>query len=81
MLSAFSEHMAFCNLEMTGRRLADQLLSLYGGSLLIHGHAPIPLARRVEPESVTEAWLYAGDRCLNVDGGLYMGSSGFVHRL
>ncbi|MBT4162474.1 MAG: hypothetical protein HOC70_02760 [Gammaproteobacteria bacterium] len=81
VLSAFSEHMAFSSLEMTGQRRVDQLLSLYGGDMIIHGHTPIPFARQVEPESVTEAWLYAGDRCLNVDGGMYMGSPGFIHEL
>ena len=34
-----------------------------------------------EAEDVTEAWRCAGDRCLNVDGGMYLGSPGFVHRL
>jgi len=81
VLSSFSEHMAFSSLELTGRKRAEQLLSLYGGELLVHGHTPIPYARQVEAEDVTEAWRYAGDRCLNVDGGMYMGSPGFVHRL
>ncbi len=81
VLAAFSEHMAFSSLEMTGRRRVDQLLSLYGGDMIIHGHTPIPFTRRVEPESVTEAWLYAGNRCLNVDGGMYMGGPGFVYEL
>ena len=80
-LASFSEHMAFAGLEMTGNRRAEQILSLYGGDLLVHGHTPIPWARRVEPESVTGPWLYAGERCLNVDGGMYMGSPGFIHRL
>lgn len=80
-LSSFSEHMAFSSLEITGTRRAEQLLSLYGGKKLVHGHTPIPFARRLEPESVTEAWEYAGGRCLNVDGGMYMGSPGFVHQL
>ncbi len=81
VLSSFGEHMAFASLEMTGEKRASQLLALYGGDLLVHGHTPIPFARRIEPESVTEAWLYAGERCLNVDAGMYMGSPGFVHCL
>ncbi len=80
-LSAFSEHMAFSSLEITGTRRVQQLLALYGGKVLVHGHTPIPFARRLEPESVTEAWKYAGGRCINVDGGMYMGSPGFVHQL
>jgi hypothetical protein len=80
-LAAFSEHMAFASLAMTGTQRARQLLNLYGGKQLVHGHTPIPYARQIEPEAVTEAWQYADDLCLNVDGGMYMGSPGFVHRL
>ncbi len=80
-LSAFSEHMAFSNLGITGSKRAEQLLSLYGGDLLVHGHTPIPYARQIDAETVTEPWSYAGGRCLNVDGGMYMGSPGFVHVL
>lgn len=81
VLSSFSEHMAFSGLEITGRKRADQLLSLYGGDLVVHGHTPIPYARQIDAETVTEAWSYAGGRCLNVDGGMYMGSPGFIHTL
>jgi len=80
-LASFGEHMAFSGLDITGSKRAEQLLSLYGGSLLVHGHTPIPFARQIDAETVTEAWSYAGGRCLNVDGGMYMGSPGFVHRL
>ena len=80
-LSSFSEHMAFSSMKLTDRKRAEQLLSLYGGKLLVHGHTPIPYARQIEAADVTEAWRYAGDQCLNVDGGMYLGSPGFVHRL
>ena len=80
-LTSFGEHMAFSGLEITGQQRARQFLQLYGGDVLIHGHTPIPYARRVEPEAVTSAWSYAGGACLNVDGGIYMGSPGFVYEL
>lgn len=80
-LASFGEHMAFSGLDITGRKRAEQLLSLYGGDLLIHGHTPIPYARQIDAETVTEAWEYAGGKCLNVDGGMYMGSPGFIHTL
>ena len=80
-LSAFGEHMAFSALEITGQKRAEQLLALYGGRTLVHGHTPIPYARQIEAESVTEAWVYANNRCINVDGGMYMGSPGFVYQL
>ncbi len=80
-LTAFGEHMSFSALEITGEKRARQFLQLYGGDVLIHGHTPIPYARRVDPETVTSAWRYAGGACVNVDGGIYMGSPGFVYVL
>jgi hypothetical protein len=80
-LSMFGEHMAFCSLNITGTRRVQQLLAMYGGSILVHGHTPIPYARQVEPDSVKEAWYYADDKCVNVDGGMYMGGPGFVYQL
>ena len=80
-LNAFSEHMAFSELEITGKQRAGQVLRLYGGDLLIHGHTPIPYARRVDPVSVTEAWVYGDGTCVNIDGGIYMGGPGFVYKL
>lgn len=80
-LSAFSEHMAFSQLELTGSQRAEQFLKLYGGHTLVHGHTPIPYARRIEADTVTDAWEYAQGRCINVDGGMYMGSPGFVYQL
>ena len=80
-LGAFSEHMAFSALSLTGTRRVEQLLSRYGGDLLIHGHTPIAYAQQVEPASVTGAWYYANRRCVNVDSGMYMGGPGFVYQL
>jgi Calcineurin-like phosphoesterase len=80
-LSAFAEHMAFSELEMTGKQRASQVLRLYGGEILIHGHTPIPFARRLDPGSVIEAWTYGGGTCINIDGGIYMGGPGFVYEL
>lgn len=80
-LTSFSEHMAFSGLEITGKQRATQFLQLYGGKVLIHGHTPIPYAQGARAESVTSAWIYADNKCINVDGGIYMGSPGFVYEL
>ena len=80
-LQEFSEHMAFSSLALTGTQRAEQLLRLYGGRRIIHGHTPIPYARKVEAETIDEAWEYADGHCVNVDGGIYMGSPGFVYQL
>ncbi len=80
-LRAFSEHRAFCALGMTGQSRAEQVLRFFGARHLVHGHTPIPVATGESAEQVTQAWTYAGGRCTNVDGGIYMGSPGFVHQL
>ena len=80
-LSAFGEHMAFSSLKQTGHQRATQVLQLFGGNVLIHGHTPIPEARDVGAASVVSAWKYAGETCINVDGGIYLGSPGFVYEL
>jgi hypothetical protein len=45
---------------------------------LIHGHTPI---NKITGEPATEALVYAGGLCVNVDGGLYRGGEGFVYQL
>ncbi len=80
-LASFAEHMAFSGLEITGKQRAKQVLRLYGGEILIHGHTPIPYAQGSSPEKVTSPWVYAGGMCINVDGGIYLGSPGFIYEL
>jgi hypothetical protein len=80
-LRAFAEHRAFSALGMTGQRRAEQLLKYYNARLLVHGHTPIQFAMGESAAAVVEAWTYAGGRCVNVDGGIYLGGPGFVHQL
>ena len=48
---------------------------------MIHGHTPIPYATDSSPEEVTSPWVYANEMCINVDGGIYLGSPGFIYEL
>ena len=80
-LRSFAEHKAFCSLGMTGQQRASRMLQYFGGRHLVHGHTPIPFATGQAAETVDEAWTYAGGLCTNVDGGLYLGSPGFVYEL
>ena len=77
-LSEFSGRGAF-DLGLSGPKQASQMLKIYGGELLIHGHTPIPQALNIDPASVTIARTYANSLCCNVDGGIYLGSPGFVY--
>jgi Calcineurin-like phosphoesterase len=73
----FSEHRAFW--VKTDR--AANFLVRYGGERLLHGHTPIPVLQGGAPPTVKEALVYAHGRCINLDGGIYLGGSGFVHVL
>ena len=53
-----------------------------GEELPLPPELPIgPFGKNSTAEDVTEAWTYAGGRCVNVDGGIYLGGPGFVHQL
>ena len=64
-----------------GEARAAAFLRQFGGERLVHGHTPIPYLIKQRPSEVREPLAYAGGRCLNVDGGIYMGGPGFIVRL
>lgn len=61
-----------------GNPRLERLLAKFGARRVIHGHTPIPIVTGREPGHVTDAYEYAEGRCLNVDGGMYLGGPGFV---
>jgi len=77
-LHEFSARGAF-SLGLSGPKKAAQMLKIYGGELLIHGHTPISYTLDIDAESVVAARTYANSLCCNVDGGIYLGSPGFVY--
>lgn len=80
VLEAFSEHGTFNNFMQGGKR-ARQYLDTYGGGKIVHGHTPIGTMIHRKDNTITEAHHYAKGLCINVDGGIYRGGPGFVHRL
>lgn len=78
-LDGFGQHSAFEGKR--GAALLEQFLGCYGGERLVHGHTPISSITGVPPESVSEPRVYHQGRCINVDGGLYLGGVGFIHQL
>jgi hypothetical protein len=76
LIDAFSEHQAF--LGSSGAQRAARFLKIFNGTQIIHGHTPIP---KITGREATEALVYAEGRCVNVDSGLYLGVSGFVHQV
>lgn len=59
---------------------AAPFLETFGVRRLLHGHTPIHKITRRNPESVRKPLIYAAERCINIDGGIYLGGRGFVWR-
>lgn len=75
LLDDFAERMAFLA-PGKGVTNAIECLTTYGGKQIIHGHTPIQyVADAIAPQTPL---LYADDLCINVDGGMYLGASGFI---
>jgi hypothetical protein len=76
ILDAFGEHLAF-------RRpgIADWFRDTYGGLRIVHGHTPITSMAGTPAGEVTSPVVYDRGRCVNVDGGMYLGGPGFLTRL
>ncbi len=81
LLSDFCEREAFDGQRVDGAGWAAQFLRIFGGRQLIHGHTPIAYGTQTPPKRVTGPLIYAGGLCINLDGGMYLGSPGFVYRL
>jgi hypothetical protein len=79
LLDRFGEHRAFTGSD--GEANLAEFLARFGGSSLVHGHTPIARMLGVAPETVREAYVYCGGRCVNVDPGIYLGGPGFAFRL
>jgi len=64
-----------------GPSIARQLLEVYGGRRIVHGHSTIPEQRDVSPSEVSGAYVYADGLVVNLDGGLYAGGPCLVTEL
>jgi hypothetical protein len=80
LLEELSARRAFDDLER-GRANLVGTLGRFGARRLVHGHTPIPLLLGIPAEGVSRPLSYAGDRCINVDGGMYLGAPGFLYRI
>ena len=79
-LEDFARRGAFLD-PLSGEDFARRFLSIFGGRQLIHGHTPISSMLGCPPGKVKSPWIYAGGQCVNVDGGMCLGGSGFVHQV
>ena len=86
LLDDFSEHKAFYESDPHADESSAFLVAAFletFGSLprLVHGHTPISSMTRQPVHRIKAPLVYAGRRCINVDGGLYLGGRGFVYSL
>lgn len=68
LLEQFSDRLAFYK----NPALAEEFLSIYGGSTIVHGHTPLAY---MDVEDPTQAYHYADGKCINVDACAYKGNS------
>lgn len=67
--------------ELADPEAARGFAAGFGCDRIVHGHTPIPVVTGDDPDTVREPLVYADGRCVNVDGGLYLGGPGFIWRL
>lgn len=80
LLKDFNQRRYFWDPE-TGADNARTFLGIYGGKQLIHGHSPISRLTGQRPDLVQTPLVYAEGLCINIDGGMYLGSPGFIYPL
>lgn len=56
-----------------GGRIADEMLELFGGSRIVHGHSVIADQLGVPPPLIEGPVLYADGKVLGIDGGVFVG--------
>lgn len=82
LLDAFSRRFEFDeNHSPQARAILEHFLDTYGGTQLVHGHTPISSMTGQSPAMVSAPLFYAQGKCVNVDGGMYLGGSGVVYVL
>jgi hypothetical protein len=76
LLDDFSQRRAFQGND--GEQNLEMILNHFGGKGLIHGHTPISKMTGQPSNQVTDAFVYHNGKCVNVDGGMYLGGCGFL---
>jgi hypothetical protein len=71
----------FCFAGADGEKVAESMLSTYGGGRLVHGHSIIGMMLGRPSATITAPLLYAGGRAVAIDGGRYDGGPLLLVRL
>jgi hypothetical protein len=81
LLTAFVRRKELDDSEPEGAERLARLFEVFGGEVVVHGHTPIPVLVDAPAAEVTEPLVYSGGRCVNVDGGMFLGGSGIALEL
>lgn len=68
------------NHQYAGSEFIQRFLLIFGGERIIHGHTPIHTMLGGPARKITQPLVYAEGQCINVDGGICAGGSGFVYQ-
>ena len=79
LLMGIDRHREFMGPD--GEERAARFLEPLGARHFIHGHTPIAKITKQPADTVQAPYGYAGGRCLNIDGGIYLGGRGIIHTL
>lgn len=80
LLDAFSRRFEFDEKRSSqAGAMLEQVFNTYGGTQLVHGHTPISYMTGQDAETVSVPLVYAQGKCVNVDGGMYLGGPGVVY--
>jgi hypothetical protein len=79
LIEAFAMRGIFMH-QQAGDEFISRFLTIFGGERIIHGHTPISTVVGGPAKKVTDAYVYADGKCIDVDGGIYLGGPGFVYQ-
>lgn len=81
LIEVLSERHGFDWTAAGGTQRAIAMLRRFDVRRLVHGHTPISRLLNILPFEVRAPLVYANGRCVNVDGGLYLGGAGVIYRV
>lgn len=79
LLSYAGERGMFDERQVGGVMRASQLLAMFGGKQIVHGHTGIYMLSGEPIDRITRAYTYCQGLAVDVDGTLYKGGTGFVY--
>lgn len=79
LLDGLSERSAFAPEHGDALTNVVEYLKTFGGRQIVHGHTPIQYV--TEFPTPRAPLIYMNNMCVDVDGGIYLGGTGFVYSL